>query len=108
MSVSNVPEITERVAVPRAVFVQHPFGRLLGDVGDRAGQRRVCDAALEVLESADSPNHYRHLPSAWPEPPEAVKWRPDEPPPLGGYVRKKGLNLAETVVRAMRDGEREG
>ncbi len=108
MSVSNVPEITERVAVPRAVFVQHPFGRLLGDVGDRAGQRRVCDAALEALESADSPNHYRHLPFAWPEPPEAVKWRPEEPAPLGGYVRQKGLNLAETVVRAMRDGEREG
>lgn len=108
MSVSNVPEITERVAVPRAVFVQHPFGRVLGDVGDRAGQRRVCDAALESLESADSPNHYRHLPYAWPESPEKVKWRPDVPAPLGSYVRQRKLDLAETIVRALRDEEREG
>ncbi|MFQ5692445.1 MAG: hypothetical protein ACE5IM_05305 [Nitrospinota bacterium] len=103
VSISNVPEITERVCVPRAVFIQYPFGRLLGDVGDRQGQRRVCDAMAETLVSAEGPNHYRHLPDAWPEPPEATKWRPDEPPPLGKYAREKGIDLAGTLVRAMRD-----
>ena len=29
MSISNVPELTQRVCVPRAVFIQYPFGRLL-------------------------------------------------------------------------------
>jgi hypothetical protein len=35
VSISNIPETTERVCVPRAAFIQYPFGRQLGDVGDR-------------------------------------------------------------------------
>ncbi len=106
MSISSVPELTERVCVPRAVFIQYPFGRPLGAVGDREGQRRVCDGMVEMLASAKGPNSHRHLPYEWPEPPEETKWRSDKPPPLGKYVQEKGINLAETLVKAM--GETKG
>ncbi|MFQ5915338.1 MAG: hypothetical protein ACE5JS_19380 [Nitrospinota bacterium] len=107
MSISNVPEITERVCVPRAAFIQYPFGRPLGDVGERRGQRRVCDDLADALISAEGPNSYRHLPYEWPEPPSETKWRADEPPPLGRYAQEKGVNLADTLLRAMRDDKRE-
>jgi D-proline reductase (dithiol) PrdB len=108
VSISNVPEITERVCVPRAVFVQYPFGRLLGLVGERSGQRRICDDMIETLVSAQSPNQYVHLPYEWPEPPEDTRWRPDEPPPLGKYAREKNINLPDTLLKAMQDAETKG
>ena len=94
--------------MPRAVFIQYPFGRLLGDVGDTAGQRRICEDMLEVLATSKVPNTCRHLPYDWPESAEETRWRPDESPPLGSYTQSKGLDLPKTLVEAMRDEEREG
>ncbi len=73
--------MTEKVAVPRAAFIQFPFGRQLGQVGDREGQRKVCDDMADLLRGAEGPNSYVHLPYEWPEPPEETKWRPDNPAP---------------------------
>ncbi len=101
MSVSNVPELTMRVCVPRAVFIQYPFGRILGMAGDRAGQRRICDDLLDLLATATGPNQYRHLPYEWPEAAEETRWRPAVPPPLGQHVEARGLNLPETLVAAL-------
>lgn len=80
--------MTEKVAVSRAAFIQYPFGRQLGDVGDREGQRRVCDDMADLLETAAGPNSYVHLPYEWPEPPGRTKWRPDIPAP-GGLKRMR-------------------
>ena len=82
VSICNQPEVSEKVCVPRAVFIQYPFGRMLGDVGDRTGQRAVCDDACAHLEAAAGPNAYRHLPHEWPEPPEETQWHPLTPAPM--------------------------
>ena len=66
VSICNQPEVSEKVCVPRAVFIQYPYGRMLGDVGDREGQRAVCDDMCAHLEAADGPNAYRHLSHEWP------------------------------------------
>ena len=105
VSISNIPETTERVCVPRAVFIQYPFGRQLGDVGDTADQRRICDDMCALLESAEGPTSYRHLPYEWPEPPEKTKWRPDVPPPIHVY-RKTNPEGEADLVKAYRDAER--
>lgn len=99
-----MPETTERVCVPRAVFVQYPFGRQLGMVGDYDGQRRICEDMAALLVEAEAPNAYRHLPYAWPEPPESTKWRPDVPAPILAIrlATEGGQNLMEDY----RDGER--
>ncbi len=107
VSISNSPEMTIRVAVPRAVFIQFPFGRLLGDVDEREQQRKVCDDMLEMLSNANAPNSYKHLDYNWPEPPELTKWRPDIPAPLGS-LREEGKVDEELVEKNYRDEEREG
>ena len=107
VSISNSPEMTLRVAIPRAVFIQFPFGRLLGDVEDRDQQRKVCDDMLEMIRNAKEPNSYEHLNYHWPENPEVTKWRPDVPAPLGS-LRDNGLVDEEIVEKNYRDHEREG
>ena len=107
LSIGNNPELTEKVCVPRAVFIQYPFGRILGEVDDREGQRAVCGDMLDWMERAEGPNSYRHLPYEWPEPPEQTKWHPDVPPPIA-VLRRQGKVDEEMVNRKMRDNERDG
>lgn len=107
VSISNQPELTEKVCVPRAVFIQYPFARILGDVGDRNGQRAVCDDMLEMMQSATGPNNYRHLPYEWPEPPEEAKWKPDIPPPIAA-LKKQGIMDPDAAKKITRDDERDG
>lgn len=89
VSICNQPAVSEKVCVPRAVFIQYPFGRLLGEVGDRAGQRAVCDDMCAHLEAAQAPNAYRHLPHEWPEAAERTQWKPLTPAPMH-VLRNKG------------------
>jgi len=105
VSISNIPETTERVCVPRAVFIQYPFGRQLGDVGDRDDQRQICGDMCDLLESAEGPTSYRHLPYEWPEPPEKTKWHPDVPAPIH-LLRKKEPDGEARLMKAYRDDER--
>lgn len=42
-----------QLQVPRVVITPHLMGRTVGPVGDRARQRQVVEAALELLEQAD-------------------------------------------------------
>ncbi len=41
-----------QLQVPRTLVTPHLMGRTIGPVGDRARQRAVVDAALELLEEA--------------------------------------------------------
>ena len=107
VSISNTPELTGKVCVPRAVFIQYPFARILGDVGDRKGQRAVCDDMLGMMQSASGPNTYQHLPYEWPGPVEKVKWKPDIPAPIV-ELRNQGKVDPETAAKNMRDDERDG
>ena len=47
--------MTERVKVPRALWVEAPFGRTFGEPGDRNRQRTLLLEAIEVLEEAREP-----------------------------------------------------
>ncbi len=102
VSVSNAPELAEKMCLPRAVFVQYPFGRILGRVGDREGQRRIYDDMCGLLASAKGPNGYRHLPYEWPEPPGETNWRPAVPAPIVA-LRERG----EAPKADYHDGDRE-
>ncbi len=44
-----------RLRVPRVVVTPHLMGHTVGPVGDRARQRKVVDAALELLTTAHEP-----------------------------------------------------
>ncbi len=60
-----MPEITELVKPSRALYVEHPFGHTLGDVGDRALQRRILLDCLQAAAAVIEPGTVRALPYRW-------------------------------------------
>jgi hypothetical protein len=75
-------EFHRAVGIPRSAAIEYPYGRPIGQVGDKAGQRDVLLAALSVFEKAEKPGDVLHLPFTWPEPPKETKWHPPEMSPI--------------------------
>jgi len=50
VAIQILREVAERVRPPRALFVPFAHGYPLGRPGDAAGQRRVIESALSLLE----------------------------------------------------------
>jgi hypothetical protein len=75
-------EFAREVGIPRSAAIEYPYGRPVGEVGDRAGQREVLLATLEVLEKARKPGEVRHLPFTWPQDPKETDWQPPEMSPI--------------------------
>ena len=55
VSVTLLREVTERVAPPRALFVDFPLGYPLGAPGDAALQTRILKSALVLLSESVPP-----------------------------------------------------
>jgi len=75
-------EFTRAVGIPRSAAIEYPYGRPVGQVGDREGQRKVLLKTLEFLEKARRPGEVWHLPFTWPEEPKRTDWHPPEMSPL--------------------------
>ena len=75
-------EFQRAVGIPRSTAIEYPYGRPVGQGGDREGQREVLLEALSVLEKARRPGEVWHLPFAWPEEPRKTDWQPPEMSPL--------------------------
>lgn len=65
ISLTLVREITELVKPSRALYVEHPFGHTLGDVGDRALQRQILLDSLGATGEITQPGTIRTLPYRW-------------------------------------------
>ena len=77
-----VPEFNREIGMPRVAAIEYPFGRIIGEVNDVAGQQDVLKAALSVLETAQIPGEVVHLPFTWHEEPKHTKWHPPEISPI--------------------------
>jgi hypothetical protein len=75
-------EFHRAVGIPRSIAIEYPYGRPVGEVGDRKGQREVLQAALSFLEEAQKPGEIKHLPFTWHEDPKDTKWHPPEMSPM--------------------------
>lgn len=64
-STSSARDLTALVRPPRAVFVNYPLGHQTGKPFDRADQRGICRAALDLLTSATEPGLLVDLPNTW-------------------------------------------
>lgn len=51
VTIQLLREVALRVRPPRALFVPFPHGYPLGRPGDTAGQRRVIETALRLVET---------------------------------------------------------
>jgi hypothetical protein len=79
---TTTPEFHRQVGMPRVAAIEYPYGRVVGEVDDRDGQRRVLMQALNVLEEASEPGTVSHLPFVWPEKPEKTNWHPPQISPI--------------------------
>lgn len=89
VSLSMIPEFTASVGAPRVAGVEFPFGQSLGLPGDRAGQRAVLQAALDVVSNAPAPGTVMQLPFEWPQSPREAGGDPPVPPPIVQLLKKK-------------------
>jgi hypothetical protein len=53
VAVQSFRKRLEMMTVPRALLTPHLMGRPIGRPGDRESQKRVLQAALHLLETAD-------------------------------------------------------
>lgn len=65
VSLSLVKEMTMLVKPSKALFIQHPFGLTLGDVGDAGTHRAVMQDCLRYAEENLPPGAIVDLPYTW-------------------------------------------
>lgn len=61
----TVREVAQQIRVPRAVFVNFPFGRTFGPAGDRSLQVSVVADMVRALKTLDRPGRIVDLPYRW-------------------------------------------
>lgn len=85
--VTMMPDLAERLGVPRTVGLEFPFGHTLGHAGDGEEQTKVIRDTLRVLRDARQPNAVEHLPYEWPDVERwKQEWHPSEPAPIIAFL----------------------
>ena len=85
--VTMMPDLAERLGVPRTVGLEFPFGHTLGHAGDREEQTKVIRDSLRVLRDARQQNAVEHLPYEWPDFERWKReWHPSEPAPIIAFL----------------------
>lgn len=84
VTVTMMPELSEKYRSSRVVGIEFPFGHSFGVVGDTAMQTDTLRAALDLLCTATGPEARVDLDTVWPgDPRQAYKdWQPAEPSPI--------------------------
>lgn len=75
-------EFHRAVGIPRQAAIQYPYGRPIGQVGNKEEQRGILKETLHFLEKAHAPGSVRHLANRWPEPPKETHWHPPKMSPI--------------------------
>ena len=75
--ISLVRPHMERTQPPRGLWVPFPLGRPLGEPADAGFQRRVLQAALDLLERRDGPVILEDFPDDSPSMADRGAWRPE-------------------------------
>jgi hypothetical protein len=96
---SNNPELTASVSVPRIAAIEHPYSRTVGQPGDIAGQMAVLRAMLKSLVEIHFPGEVVHMPFEWQERLEFVNKPLPEPPPISTYLRKHIFQIPRLIKR---------
>jgi len=99
ISMSNIPDLTETVGVPRLAAIEYPLGRTLGMPGDEAGQLAVLRAVLDALVAIDKPGKRVNLPFEWPQSKREARAHPKDPPPISAHLRTHPWQLTNLLKR---------
>jgi hypothetical protein len=91
VALTNMPFITDKIGVPRAVAVEFPFGMIWGRPGDRAMERDIMLQMLDAVKTIEKPGTIIELPYTWPEEDFRKRdWFPREPTPW--MSSQEGIN----------------
>lgn len=96
VTLSNIPDLTAAVSVPRLVAIEHPFGQTLGSPGDAEVQRAVLWETLDALETMKTPGSIKHLPF---ECAGINESKPHQPPPIVSYLVRHPWDLPRLLSR---------
>jgi len=99
IALSNIPDLTAAVGVPRLVGIEHPFGQIMGRPGDQDRQRAVLQSALEAVETMETPGSIKHLPFEWPGTAREAPVHPPEPSPIVEYLKRHPWHLPRLLSR---------
>ena len=99
ISLSNIPDLTASVGVPRLVAIEHPFGRLMGNPGNSQRQMAVLRDTLEALRRMGSPGETWHLPYKWEEAPGGDDGQPSVIPPIAKHIISHPWQLPRLLKR---------
>ena len=101
ITLSGIPDLTASVSVPRLAAIEYPLGYLLGQPGDREGQRAVLRTVLNALVEMKNPGSIVHLPFTWPASEHAVELEPPENPPIVRYLLRHPWHISNFYSRAV-------
>jgi hypothetical protein len=99
IALSNIPDLTSAVSVPRLAAIEHPFGRTMGQPGDKDTQRAVLLATLAAMEDMTVPGSIRHLPFEWTGSMKEALAQPPMAPPIAGYLKWHPWELPRMMSR---------
>lgn len=99
IALSNIPDLTSAVSVPRLAAIEHPFGQTMGRPGDKDTQRVVLLAALEALGEMRIPGSIKHLPFEWTSTMKEALAQPPVPPPIAGHLKWHPWELSRLMAR---------
>lgn len=99
VALSNIPDLTAAVGVPRLAAIEHPFGQTVGRPGDTEVQRAVLRGALEAVEEMKVPGSIKHLPFEWTGTAKEAQSGPPQPPPIVSYLKWHPWQLPKLLSR---------
>lgn len=86
ITLSNIPDLTESVSVPRLAGIEFPVGRPFGNPGDSEQQTAVLSELLNALQSMNKPGEVVYLPCEWEEDKSENEHPKPELPPIAKYL----------------------
>lgn len=99
VALSNIPDLTAAVSVPRLVGIEHPFGQTVGKPGDKDGQRAVLRGTLDAVDEMKIPGSIKYLPFEWPGTAKEAHAHPLKPPPIASYLKRHPWYLPKLLSR---------
>jgi D-proline reductase (dithiol) PrdB len=96
---SNIPDLTASVGVPRLVGIEHPFGQTVGRPGDAEGQLAVLRGTLRALNEMVAPGSVEHLPFKWPVSERTARAHPVQLPPIATHLKRHPWQLSRLLSR---------
>jgi len=85
ITISNIPDLTESVSVPRLAGIEFPVGRPFGNPGELEQQSTILKALLQLVEEMREPGEVHYLPFEWQEKTDDKHPKP-ELPPIAKYL----------------------